>query len=109
MGHYEWKVMAFGLKNAPSEFQQIMNDFFYPQNNFIIVYIDDILGFSKDIESHFKHLNIFKTLVIQNGLVISKPKMSLFKTKIRSFRSDIEKGTIIPIQRSIEFGDKFPD
>ncbi|MBK5591079.1 RNA-directed DNA polymerase, partial [Salmonella enterica subsp. enterica serovar Typhi] len=78
IGHYEWKVMHFGLKNAPSEIQQIMNDIFIPYSEFIIVYIDDILVFSKDIETHFKHLEIFKKLVIQNGLVISKSKMPLF-------------------------------
>jgi len=40
-GHYEWNVMPFGLKNAPSEFQNIMNDIFAPYISFIIVYIDD--------------------------------------------------------------------
>ena len=44
-GHYEWNVMPFGLKNAPSEFQNIMNDIFNPHFQFIIVYIDDVLIF----------------------------------------------------------------
>ena len=57
--------MPFGLKNAPSEFQQIMNDIFYPYSDFIIVYIDDILVFSKDIETHFKHLDMFKNVIIK--------------------------------------------
>ena len=75
--------MPFGLKNAPSEFQKIMNDIFNPYLDFIIVYIDDILVFSKTLEMHFKHLDIFKKIVIQNGLVISKPKISLFQTEVR--------------------------
>ena len=108
-GQYEWNVMPFGLKNAPSEFQNIMNDIFNPFSNFIIVYIDDILVFSKDIESHFKHLEIFEKIIIDNGLVISKPKMMLFQTKIRFLGHNIEKGQIIPINRSIEFASKFPD
>ena len=74
--------MPFGLKNASSEFQKIMNDIFNPYMKFIIIYIDDILVFSKTIELHFKHLNIFKQIVIQNGLVISKTKRCLFQTNV---------------------------
>ncbi|KAG2684687.1 hypothetical protein I3760_10G086900 [Carya illinoinensis] len=51
-GHYEWNVMPFGLKNAPSEFQNIMNDIFLSFTDFTIVYIDDVLVFSKSIDEH---------------------------------------------------------
>uniref|UniRef100_A0A7N0ZWN0 Reverse transcriptase domain-containing protein n=1 Tax=Kalanchoe fedtschenkoi TaxID=63787 RepID=A0A7N0ZWN0_KALFE len=109
IGHYEWRIMPFGLKNPPSEFQKIMNDIFIPYSQFIIVYIDDILVFSKNIQEHFNHLDLFKKLIIQNGLVVSKPKMLLFQTKIRFLGHNIEKGKILPINRSIEFASKFPD
>ena len=101
--------MPFGLKNAPSEFQKIMNDIFNPYMDFIIVYIDDILVFSKTLESHFKHLHTFKQIIIQNGLVISKPKISLFQTNIRFLGHNISQGSIEPIQRVLEFAKKFPD
>ena len=101
--------MPFGLKNAPSEFQKIMNDIFNPYLDFIIVYIDDILVFSKTLEMHIKHLDIFKKIVIQNGLVISKSKMSLFQTNVRFLGHNICQGKITPIQRSIDFASKFPD
>ncbi|RDX80013.1 hypothetical protein CR513_39485, partial [Mucuna pruriens] len=52
-GQYEWNVMPFGLKNAPSEFQKIMNDIFNPYSKFSIVYIDDVLIFSQTINQHF--------------------------------------------------------
>ena len=39
--NYEWNVMPFGLKNAPSDFQNIMNDIFNSHFQFIIVYIDE--------------------------------------------------------------------
>ena len=107
-GQYEWNVMPFGLKNAPSEFQKIMNDIFNPYMDFIIVYIDDILVFSKTLESHFKHLHTFKQIIIQNGLVISKPKISLFQTKIRFLGHNISQGSIEPIQRVLEFAKKIP-
>ena len=51
-GHYEWNVMSFGLKNAPSEFQNIMNDIFNSFNHFTIVYIDDVLVYSSFIDEH---------------------------------------------------------
>ena len=57
----------------------------------------------------FKHLDLFKKIIIQNGLVISRPKMHIFQTTVRFFGHNIEKGKIIPIQRSIEFASKFPD
>ena len=67
-GHYEWNVMPFGLKNAPSEFRNIMNDIFTPFTDFSIVYIDDVLIFSKSIDDHWKHLDIFVKVIKHNGL-----------------------------------------
>jgi len=101
--------MPFGLKNAPSEFQKIMNDICNPYMGFINVYIDDILVFLKTFEMHINHLDIFKKIVIQNGLVISKPKMSLFQTDVWFLGHQICQGKINPIQRAIDFADKFPD
>jgi hypothetical protein len=108
-GHYEWNVMPFGLKNAPSEFQNIMNEIFSPYSDYCIVYIDDILIFSSSIDQHFKHLRALKEAVKRNGLVISAPKMKLFQTTVRFLGHNIHQGTIIPINRSIEFASKFPD
>ncbi|PKU68130.1 hypothetical protein MA16_Dca025065 [Dendrobium catenatum] len=101
--------MPFGLKNAPSEFKKIMNEIFNPYNKYILVYIDDVLIFSKTIDEHFKHLKTFIWLARTNGLVISEPKIKLFQTTIRFLGHTITNDTITPIQRSIEFADKFPD
>ena len=81
-GKYEWNVMSFGLKNAPSEFQKIMNDIFNPYSKFIIVYIDDVLIFSQNIDQHFKHIQTFINIIRQNGLAVSKSKINLFQTRI---------------------------
>ena len=108
-GHYGWNVMPLGLKNAPSEFQNIMNDIFTPFTDFSIVYIDDVLIFSKSIDHHWKHFNIFVRVIKQHGLVVSASKISLFQDKIRFLGHNIYKGTLSPIDRAIQFADKFPD
>ena len=108
-GHYEWNVMPFGLKNAHSEFQNMMNDIFNDYTKFSIVYIDDVLIFSNSIEEHFKHLRIFQKIVRENGLVISATKIKLFQTNIRFLGFDIYQGQIKPIHRAIEFANKSPD
>ena len=108
-GHYEWNVMPFGLKNAPSEFQNKMNEIFNEYTRFSIVYIDDVLIFSNSIEEHFKHLKNFQKIVRDNGLVIFATKIKLFQTNIRFLGFDIFQGQIKPIQRAIEFANKFPD
>ena len=108
-GHYEWNVMPFGLKNAPSEFQNIMNDIFNPYSHFSIVYIDDVLIFSQSIDQHWKHLHQFFSIIKNNGLVISASKIKLFQTNIRFLGFNIHQLQIKPIDRAIQFADKFPD
>ena len=106
-GHFEWNVMPFGLKNAPSEFQKIMNENFNPYTSFSIVYIDDVLIFSKDVDQHWKHLRTFLSIVKQNGLVISSKKIKLFQTSIQILGFKINQGTISPINRIISFAKNF--
>ena len=51
-GHYEFKVLSFGLTNAPATFQAVMNRLFGHLHSFCVVYLDDILIFSKTPEEH---------------------------------------------------------
>lgn len=55
-----------------------MNSIFNHISDISIVYIDDVLVFSQDIDSNFKHLNIFLKIIKHNGLVISAKKIKLF-------------------------------
>nr|GEV87322.1 putative reverse transcriptase domain-containing protein [Tanacetum cinerariifolium] len=68
-GHFEFQVMPFGLTNAHAVFMDLMNRVCKPYlDKFVIVFIDDILVYSKDEEEHGKHLKIILELLKKERL-----------------------------------------
>jgi hypothetical protein len=68
-GLYEYMVMSFGLTNAPAYFMYLMNKVFMEYlDKFMVVFIDDILIFSKNEEEHDKHLRLVLQKLRENQL-----------------------------------------
>ena len=67
--HYEFLVMSFGLTNAPAAFMDLMNRVFHEYlDRFVIVFIDDILIYSKSQEEHDEHLRIVLQILRERKL-----------------------------------------
>ena len=74
-GHYKFRVMPFGLCNAPSSFQATMNNIFRPYlHHFIIVFFDDILIYSTCFDDHLHHLELTFQVLSDNQFVLKMTK-----------------------------------
>ena len=80
-GHYQWRVMPFGVTNGPATFQSFMNEILGNTPN-VLVYLDDILIFSPDEETHVTDITrVLKTLR-KHRLVVKANKCAFFVNKI---------------------------
>jgi hypothetical protein len=82
--------MPLGLKNALALFQRKLQNTFNENQKFVLVYIDDLLIFSKSYKEHIAHLDVFFRKVEQNVLILSKKnKMEICKEKINFLGHEI--------------------
>ncbi|GLJ09686.1 hypothetical protein SUGI_0114130 [Cryptomeria japonica] len=81
-GLYEWTVLPFGIKTAPSIFQGHMDRIFRPHFKIMVPYIDDILLFSKTPSEHLSALKVLKDTCLAHGLVINPDKCHFCQKEI---------------------------
>lgn len=101
-GTFNFLVMPFGLTNAPATFQRNMNNIFQDLlDTYIIVYLDDLLVFSQDIEQHKQHLNTVLERLRQHQFYAKKSKCEFFRSKIDFLGHTISQGYISTQQEKI--------
>jgi len=106
--HYQWKVMPFGLKVAPSLFQKAMIKVFEPMLQSALIYIDDVLLFSKDEDSHTPLLKQFAEIVHHHGIMLSESKMLICQKEIEFLGMVFTDGASTPDTHITEELQKFP-
>jgi hypothetical protein len=82
-GLYEFKVLSFGLTNAPAVLSQMMNNVFQAYiGKFVLIYLDDILVYSKSEEEHSEHLRLVFHLLRTHQLHLKPSKCQFFKSDV---------------------------
>ncbi|GBG60072.1 hypothetical protein CBR_g403 [Chara braunii] len=82
-GHYEFTVMPFGLTNAPATFQRAMNDIFRDiLEQYVLVYLDDILVYSRTLEEHLRHLRDVLDRLRRHGFYAKLSKCRFAQHKV---------------------------
>ena len=95
-GHYQFRVLPFGLTNAPATFQAVMNQVFEQpkyladgsinplsaMSDFVLVFIDDILIFSKSAEEHVEHVKTVMSVLRRQSILIKMSKCAWGKTEL---------------------------
>ena len=87
-GHYEFLVMPFGLTNAPATFMTLMDSVLRPYlGKFVVVFLDDILIYSKTESEHLEHLRLVFDKLREHALYAKQSKCEFFKIGDSLFRS----------------------
>ncbi|CAL1372707.1 unnamed protein product [Linum trigynum] len=82
-GSYEFLVMPFGLTNAPATFCTLMNQVFEPfLDRFVVVYLDDIVVYSKTLDEHAEHLRQVFQVLRDNELYVKREKCTFAATEV---------------------------
>ena len=94
-GDFEWLVMPFSLANAPATYCTLMNKLFHRYfDQFVVIYLDDIVIYSNSIEDHVEHsCKVFKVLR-DNDLCVKREKCSFAQPTVQFLGHTISHGEI---------------
>ncbi|KAH9722952.1 hypothetical protein KPL70_006913 [Citrus sinensis] len=107
--HFQWTVLPFGLKTAPSIFQKSMVQIFQPILHHALIYIDDILLFSGSHEEHRNLLSQFYDIIQSHGIMLSAKKSTIATDNIEFLGMIIKDGHYQPGKHIAQELLHFPD
>ncbi len=84
LGHFEYRVLPFGLVNAPAVFQALVNDVLRDMLNiFVFVYLDDILIFSNSLQEHIQHVRRVLQRLLEKPFLLRLRNASFMHVRFR--------------------------
>ena len=101
-GQFEFVVMPFGVTNAPATFQRRMNELFKDDlDSFVLVYLDDILIFSKTLKEHIQHIRQALERLRHAKLFARLHKCAFFQKRVEYLGFDVSHQGIQPSPKKV--------
>ncbi|GBG81384.1 hypothetical protein CBR_g32058 [Chara braunii] len=102
-GHFEWLVMPFGLTNAPTTFQAAMTtEFRHMLDRYVVIYLDDILVYSRSLEEHVEHLRTILERLRQTKYKANRDKCEFARQELEYLGHYVTPQGIRPLSDKIE-------
>ncbi|GBG74054.1 hypothetical protein CBR_g17764 [Chara braunii] len=109
-GHFEWVVMPFGLTNAPMTFQATMtNEFRAMLDRFVLVYVDDILVYSRTLEDHLGHLRRVLETLCRAKYKANRDKCEFVRQELKYLGHFVTQEGISPLSDKIQAIQEWPE
>ncbi len=107
-GRYSWNFMPFGLKGSPSTFERCMCKALKGYEDFVGIYLDDILIFSMCWSDHVKHVGVVLSRLSECGFTLKLNKCEFAKNEIDYVGHRIGKGLVKPLEAKVKSLINFP-
>ena len=108
-GHFEWLVLPMGLTNAPAEFMALMENTFREElNNFVIVFLDDILVYSRTLEEHHQHLRVVLQRLRDNKLYAKLSKCCFFRQEVEFLGHFVGRAGVRMVEGKVAAVERWP-
>ncbi|CAM5174954.1 unnamed protein product [Natator depressus] len=105
---YEFNVLPFGLRNAPTTFQRLVDGLLVGLGEYAVAYLDDVAIFSDSWAEHLEHLQKVVERIREAGLTVKAKKCQIGLNRVTYLGHQVGQGTINPIQAKVDAIHKWP-